>query len=333
MFVRKESKTRNRGEERGTDKRLVQSRVRVLIRRWESLLMTAMILGAGCTSGEGVARLPIDMSGGMPLAEKYSPKTEVYEDPTIRVELHRVDGNDTEWKVYYYYALISLQDASQLRTAAADGKSFVSRAKAPAQTIARRVNAALAINGDYSGTDFGGKGDTFILRQGTLFRDDTSSELDLLLIDEDGDFHVLSRNEENRNIDKTEIDGKKVINAFQFGPALVIDGQKVPDGELIDKSHSPLHAEPEGRAQRMCIAQIGPLQYMVLCCRWGLSLTSLRDLAMSLADCRTVYTLDGGNSTQLIFLGQKINNVKSDGDNVRPITDIIYFASANGAGQ
>lgn len=333
MFVRKESKTRNRGEERGTDKRLVQSRVRVLIRRWESLLMTAMILGAGCTSGEGVARLPIDMSGGMPLAEKYSPKTEVYEDPTIRVELHRVDGNDTEWKVYYYYALISLQDASQLRTAAADGKSFVSRAKAPAQTIARRVNAALAINGDYSGTDFGGKGDTFILRQGTLFRDDTSSELDLLLIDEDGDFHVLSRNEENRNIDKTEIDGKKVINAFQFGPALVIDGQKVPDGELIDKSHSPLHAEPEGRAQRMCIAQIGPLQYMVLCCRWGLSLISLRDLAMSLADCRTVYTLDGGNSTQLIFLGQKINNVKSDGDNVRPITDIIYFASANGAGQ
>ncbi len=49
---------------------------------------------------------------------------------------------------------------------------------------------------------------------------------------------------------------------------------------------------------------------------------------MSLADCQTVYTLDGGNSSQLIFMGQKINNVKSDGDNVRPITDIIYFASA-----
>ena len=50
---------------------------------------------------------------------------------------------------------------------------------------------------------------------------------------------------------------------------------------------------------------------------------------MSLADCRTVYTLDGGNSTQMIFLGTKINNVKNDGQNVRPITDIIYFASAD----
>ena len=50
--------------------------------------------------------------------------------------------------------------------------------------------------------------------------------------------------------------------------------------------------EPGGRAQRMCLAQVGPLQYMVLCCRWGLDLVTLRDLAMSLADCRTVYTLD-----------------------------------------
>ena len=299
--------------------------------RWACLLLAAMLLICGCAAGESTSRLPIDMSGGMPLGEKFSWDQEVYEDPTIRVEVHRVDGMQTEWKVYYYYALITLQDASQLRTAAADGKSFVSRAKAPAQTMARRVNAALAINGDYSGTDFGGKGDNFILRQGTVFRDDTAAELDLLLIDEDGDFHVLLRNEENKSIDKTQINGKRVINAFQFGPALVIDGEKVADEELVDPSHSPLHAEPEGRAQRMCIAQTGPLQYMVLCCRWGLDLTTLRDLAMSLADCQTVYTLDGGNSTQLIFMGQKINNVKNNGDSVRPITDIIYFASAQGA--
>lgn len=306
----------------------VREGTRRLIRKWGSLLIAMLLMGCGCASGEGTGRLPIDMSGGMPLGQKFSRGTEVYEDPSIRVELHRVDGTQTDWKVYYYYALITLGDASQLRTASADGKSFVSRAKAPAQTIARRVNAALAINGDYSGTDFGGKSDTFILRQGTLFRNDTSAELDVLLIDEDGDFHVLPRSADNAAAEKTEIDGKRVINGFQFGPALVINGEKVSDEELNDKDHSPLHAEPEGRAQRMCIAQVGPLQYMVLCCRWGLSLTSLRDLAMSLADCQTVYTLDGGNSTQLIFMGQKINNVKSDGDNVRPITDIIYFASA-----
>ena len=288
------------------------------------LLMIAMMPLAA-----GAEPLPLDLSGGAPLKAKFEQSVSVYEDPTIRVEVFRVDSPRTEWNVYYYYALITLQDASQLRTAPADNQSFVSRAKAPAATIARRMNAVLAINGDYSGTDFGGKEDNFILRQGTVYRDAVSDALDLLLIDEDGDFHVLPRGTVPAGTELTEIDGKRVCNAFQFGPALVIDGEKVPDEALLDESHSPAHAEPGGRAQRMCLAQVGPLQYMVLCCRWGLDLVTLRDLAMSLADCRTVYTLDGGNSTQMIFLGTKINNVKNDGQNVRPITDIIYFASAD----
>ena len=287
------------------------------------------MLAVSTAFGEGTVRpLPIDLSGGAPLSDTFHQNTTVYEDPSIRIEIGRVDSPRTEWNIYYYYGIVTLQDPSQLRTAPADNQSFVSRAKAPAATMARRVNAALAINGDYSGTDFGNKEDTFILRQGTVYRNEASADLDLLLIDEDGDFHVLPRSAENRETDKTQINGKRVINAFQFGPALVIDGEKVPDEELLDESHSPTHAEPGSRAQRMCIAQIGPLQYMVLCCRWGLDLVTLRDLAMSLADCKVVYTLDGGNSTQMVFLGTKINNVKNDGQNIRAITDIIYFASA-----
>ena len=50
-------------------------------------------------------------------------------------------------------------------------------------------------------------------------------------------------------------------------------------------------------------------------------------LKILLAPVKTVYTLDGGNSTQMIFLNQKINNVTND-NKPRPITDIIYFASA-----
>ena len=37
--------------------------------------------------------------------------------------------------------------------------------------------------------------------------------------------------------------------------------------------------------------------------------------------------LDGGNSSQMIFLGRKKNNVHDDEEH-RGITDIIYFASA-----
>ena len=60
--------------------------------------------------------------------------------------------------------------------------------------------------------------------------------------------------------------------------------------------------------------------------RWDTELNRFRDLAMSLADCKTVYALDGGLSAQLVFLGRKVNNVQK-GSN-RPVTDIIYFASA-----
>ena len=52
------------------------------------------------------------------------------------------------------------------------------------------------------------------------------------------------------------------------------------------------------------------------------------NLAMELAPVKNVYVLDGGESTQFVFLGTKLNNIKEGSQNVRPVTDIIYFASA-----
>ena len=146
----------------------------------------------------------------------------------------------------------------------------------------------------------------------------------MLLIDEDGDFHIITRNEDMEHANRTEIDGKKIINAFQFGPALVIDGEPVSDEELLDKTHSPSNSRPQGNEQRMCIAQIGPLQYMVLSTVRS-HLVKMRDLVMSLADVKTAYILDGGESSQMVFLGTLINKQTYK---PRPITDIIYFASA-----
>ena len=288
----------------------------------------ALILSAAAAYADEFRPLPIDMSGGAPLGAKFDYNVTVYEDPTIRVEHFRVESPGSEWGVIYYYALISIKDPSQLRTACTDGVSFVSGARSRADVMAKRVNAVLAINGDFCGNFMGTKCNTYILRQGTVFRDMTEPTLDTLLIDEDGDFHVLQRGDDMVSADKTVIDGKKVINAFQFGPALVIDGQKVDDETVLDYSRSPSNALPDRRAQRMCIAQIDKLQYMVLCCRQGIPLTSLRDLAMTIADCKTVYTLDGGNSAQFVYMGTKINNVKKESGPVRPVLDIIYFASA-----
>ena len=291
--------------------------------------LMALLVCLSASAGE-FRPLPIDLTGGAPVNEKYYRKegdVEIYEDPTIHVEYRRVSSK--EWGCTYYYALITIKDPSQLRTASADNK-FVSNATVPATTMARRNNAVIAINGDYCAAFSGNKSTNYILRQGQLFRDTVEPELDMLLIDEDGNFHVVPSETPLAMMEKTTISGKKVINAFQFGPAVVIDGEKVADEIVTDYTRSPTYSQPDQPAQRMCIAQIGELQYMVLCCaHYGLSIPVFRDLAMSLAPCQTVYILDGGNSSQMVFMNRKKNNVvDGEQNNVRPITDIIYFASA-----
>lgn len=273
--------------------------------------------------------LPMDIDQGGAKLVKYSYNADitVYEDPTIRVEYHRVEGG-ADWRCVYYYADITVRDPSQIRTAfATRTKVFNPNHRQPAVAIASRFNAVLAINGDFFA---GFAGDAFVLRQGTLYRDTVESHLDVLLIDEDGDFHVIPAGDEALYADKTTVDGKKVVNSFQFGPALVINGEPVADEILEDRGHSPSMSQPEMANQRMCVIQIDKLHYMTLCCaHYGLTLPRLRDLAMWLTDgkAQTVYTLDGGNSSQMVFLNHRKNSVHDDMEN-RGITDILYFASA-----
>ena len=124
-----------------------------------------------------------------------------------------------------------------------------------------------------------------------------------------------------------EIDGKKIVNAFQFGPALVVDGEPVDDAYIMDRGHSPASAEPDINNPRMCIAQIDDLHYFVLTCWWhGMNVAQLRDLVLSITPCKTLYVLDGGNSSQIVYLGTQVNMVP--GQNDRTISDTICFLSA-----
>ena len=125
------------------------------------------------------------------------------------------------------------------------------------------------------------------------------------------------------------MDGKKVINALQFGPALVLNGEPVPDEVVLDYDRSPTYSEPDRRAQRMCICQIDKLRYRaVSCANYGTDLATFRDLVMSLGPVQTAYMLDGGESSQMVFLGHRINTPNSSNGKDRGLTDAIYFASA-----
>ena len=282
-------------------------------------------------SGGEFRPLPIDQTGGakLPSKAKYNAKVSIYQDPTIRVEKHR--DYSKEYRGDYAYILIEIRDPSQIRTASADD-TWRTSSQMRADVIAKRKNAVVAINGDYCAAFSGNKANNYIFRQGELFRDTVAPELDMLLIDEDGDLHVITSDNDLASVDKTQIDGKKVINILQFGPALVIDGEKVADEILTDPKRATGYVYADSHAvQRMVIGQIDHLHYIVLC-TWnpGMSLLQVRDLAMSIAPCKVLYNLDGGNSAQMVFLGKKINNIRAGQTtaDIRPITDIIYFASA-----
>ena len=113
--------------------------------------------------------LPVDLTGGAaPQADGYIGEN-VYEDPTIRVEITYKDishlqpykGRDAgAWIVD-----IRIGDATQLRTGAAE--SFESDATDPPETIAEKLNAVVAFNADFITRQKEG----FILKQGVLYKD------------------------------------------------------------------------------------------------------------------------------------------------------------------
>ena len=289
------------------------------------LLCVFVLLIAGpmesMAAAETTYKLPWDFTGGMPLKAEYFYGGTTYADPTIAVKIQRgVFDRGAETGCEYWVASIKIAHPSQLRTAAANG--FQSEMTIKGTALARRVNAVLAINGDYFYFTHHG----YILRQGQLFLDDLRGDRDVLLIDEDGDFHIV-RNPFTGQVSQT-IDGKRVVQAFFFGPVLVQNGKMVRDMDLRYDMRA------EERRQRMCIAQVGPLEYKCICCgppargNSGMNLLEFAHLVYSLG-VQTAYNLDGGDSTMLIFNGQKINDPKSP--DTRDIADIIYFASAFGA--
>ena len=298
------------------------------------LLCLALLLPALALSE--VVELPIDFSPGMPIAEKWEQGKMSYDDPSIHVERDYYDSEEFGCRVYVVN--IKIANATQLRTESCKGgeNGFNTRHRdKDAAQMSNRVRAVVAMDGDFYGDHAG----SFVLRQGVMFREITETYHDLLLIDEDGDFHVILAG--NRDTEEglgnsfpalpvtheqlTQADGKKIINGFEFGPCIILNGEEVPcNPRSIVHQHKSQSWNP---AQRICLAQVGPLEYRIVAvARFGLSVQDFSKLVMSFGDVKTAYMFDGGNSTQIAFLGRKINN--STDDSPRLLYDIIYFASA-----
>ena len=286
--------------------------------------------GSGTPADAGrIIEIPLDAESHLkenseaipsPQESGYISETE-YEDPSISVSISSGFMYDTR----YVIAHVRIANASQIRSYIAGG-SYRNPSENPGVKLAKKVHAVLAINGDF----FSKRPNTGItVRQGQgyylpqsdknlTFRD--VARYDILLIDDQGDLHILKE----ATMDDLRAFPHNVINAFTFGPGLVIDGE--PQGDYPDMKNAP-----SKRTQRMCIAQTGPLEYLCICCEGpddpgssGMTLEQFTDLVASQEGVVNAYNLDGGGSTTMAFNGKKINGPSHRAT----LVDILYFASA-----
>ena len=246
-----------------------------------------------------------------------------YADPSITVNIGRGRAYDTD----YVYARVKIANATQMRTLMASPLGNLNTT--PAHELAKRVKAVVAINGDYPGGDKRTKRTKgVVMRQKKLLRLKCDGKYDVLVIDKNGDMHIIVKAKDA----DVEPYLEDAVNIFTFGPALVIDGK--PN---YDYDHE-LNVGPNRSVQRMAFCQTGPLEYLMLTCEGpenagsvGMTMDQLIAVVSSIPGVQNAYNMDGGSSSAIVFRREgknwkKINALSSP--KVQQLKDIVYFVSA-----
>ena len=269
--------------------------------------------------------LPLDDFVIPPQGAESNYSEEGYEDSTIRVTLEEIEEEQVRWVI----ARIQLSSPSQLRTA-------FSKKAATVSSMAKKNHAIIAINGDYLYND--PKKTTYEVRMGKEIRKDGNGLKDMLLIDDKGDFHIFRNSQgvfEKQKIKNREqwvyIYEGNVVNAFTFGPGLVIDGV-VQNMEERDYGYNR-----NGREPRAAIGQTGELSYVFVLAaatdrdgKTGVNHQQLADM-MGKIGCQQAFNLDGGGSAEIVFHDEIYR--ASPGGKERPQSDMIYVCTLVPEGQ
>ena len=234
-----------------------------------------------------------------------------YKDDNIEISITKTREYDTT----IYIADIKLSDASLLRRAFANN-SYGKNITDTTSNIASSVNAILAVNGDYYGVQNSG----YVLLDGKIYRNTSAGKEDLVLY-QDGSFEIINEND----VTLEELVNNGAVNILSFGPALIENGSiVVSENDEVGKA---MASNP-----RTAIGIIDDLHYILVVSDGrtneseGLSLYELATV-MSEYDVKTLYNLDGGGSSTMVFNGNIINNPTTSGRNTkeRSVSDIVYI--------
>ena len=238
-----------------------------------------------------------------------------YTDDNISIKMSEYTVSDTTVHV----AEVKVTDAKYLKTAFAQG-AYGRNVTAATSDIAESVNAILAINGDYYGSQEKG----YVIRNGVLYRSTAASNQEDLVIYTDGSFEIINESE----VTAQQLMDKGAVQTLSFGPALVENGAvSVSAGEEVGRSMASNPRTAIG------IKSDGTYLFVVSDGRTadneGLSLLQLAEFMEQLG-AATAYNLDGGGSSTMVFNGNIVNTptgggVGSGSGSERKVSDIVYI--------
>jgi exopolysaccharide biosynthesis protein len=175
--------------------------------------------------------------------------------------------------------------------------------------IANETNAILAINGDHCVDNPGP-----VVRNGNSYRLDEKAQ-DAFVMNYDGSMKAYSASE--LNLDKIKNEG--AYQVWTFGPMLLKDGQPMTE---FDSPQSI-----NGKNPRTAVGYYEPGHYCFVVADGrqpgyseGLDMAQLSQIMYDLG-CKEAFNMDGGQSSEMAFMGKLVNQPYNGG---RSTTDILY---------
>ena len=237
-----------------------------------------------------------------------------YKDDNISIKIRRLKRYESK----VYVADVYLTSPEYLKTSVATKSLGKSEGTVRAQ--ADKVNAILAINGDYCFRRL-----SYIIREGEVLIDtiryDTGFEA--LAIKYDGTLFPFYA----KDYTVQELLDMGCYNVFDFGPTLVRDGEiaVTPDTEVAITGSGAVNP-------RTAIGWVDGLHYKMVVVDGrsdvsrGVTLYELADILKE-QGCTFAYNLDGGGSTTMYFNGEIVNQPMTYQNQYleRTISDIVYI--------